>query len=93
MNLLDALWNVLSFFGPALGISVMASVLAKLLWRLQLKDASWTRLIVWAASSSAIVLGAGLMFYGQDGKMGTYVAMILACALALWWAAFGPRRR
>jgi hypothetical protein len=40
------------------------------------------------------VVGAiGLLVLGRDGKMATYGAMVLACALTLWWRAFGPGRR
>jgi hypothetical protein len=31
--------------------------------------------------------------FGRDGMMATYGAMVLASALALLWAGFGPGRR
>jgi hypothetical protein len=40
-----------------------------------------------------VVSLAGLVISGRDGRMVTYAAMTLACALALWWAGFGPGRR
>ena len=30
----------------------------------------------------------GLVVFERDGKMITYAAMLIACALALWWAGF-----
>jgi hypothetical protein len=34
---------------------------------------------------------AGLVAFGRDGRMATYGGMVLACALALWWAGFVRR--
>ena len=38
-----------------------------------------------------VVLGAGLVFFGNDGKMATYAAMALASALSHWVLARGWR--
>ena len=93
MGPIDALWHVLNFFAPALGVGVVASLLAKLLWRRELGGVTWRRLSVWATASGGAVLLTGLIVLGHDGKMATYGAMVLACAAALWWVGFGPRRR
>jgi hypothetical protein len=93
MGPLDALWHLLNFMGPAVGVGGFAAALAKLLWWRELRTVGWLRLALWGGVSSLTILVAGLAVYGHDGKTGTYVAMVLACALALWWAAFGPGRR
>ena len=90
---IDALWHLLNFFVPALGVGVVASLCAKLLWRRALKRVSWRRLGGWATACSAVVLVGGLVVFGHDGKMATYGAMVLACAITLWWVGFGPRGR
>ena len=33
------------------------------------------------------------VFFGRDGRMSTYLAMVLVTAISLWWAGFGPRGR
>ena len=93
MGPIDALWHLLNFFAPALGLGLLTSAMAKLLWRRSLKGASLKRLSLWATACSALALIAGLIVFGSDGKMLTYGAMVLVCALSLWWAGFGPRRR
>jgi hypothetical protein len=90
---IDALWHLLNFFAPAFGVGVLTALTAKLLWRRSLKSASLKRLSVWAVTGSALALLTGLIVFGSDGKMLTYGAMVLACALSVWWAGFGPRRR
>jgi hypothetical protein len=93
MGPLDALWHLLNFFAPAVGVAAIAAALTKLLWWRELKGASWWRLWVWAAGCGAVVSIAGLVFFGRDGKMATYAVMVVSCALGLWLAAFGPARR
>jgi hypothetical protein len=90
---IDALWHLLNFFAPAFGVGLLTALTAKLLWRRSLKSASLKRLSVWAVTGSALALLTGLIVFGSDGKMLTYGAMVLACALSVWWAGFGPRRR
>lgn len=91
MGPIDGLIHLANFFLPALGVAAWAALLAKLLWRRELKGVSWMRLAGWSAAAGAVVLLAGLVYFGHDGKMATYAAMVLACALALAWA--GWRRR
>jgi hypothetical protein len=40
---------------------------------------------------NAIVLTAGLVFFGNDGKMATYAAMVLAAAVCQWVLGRGWR--
>ena len=92
MDPIDAFWHVMNFFAPAVVVGLLAPMLAKLLWWRSLKSVSWARLSRWATAGSALMLIAGLVFFGRDGKMATYGAMVLGCALSLWWVGFGPRR-
>ncbi len=88
MSPLDAFWHLLNFLAPAIAVGGLASLLAKLVFRRDLKRTGWMKLWLWAAVCSAAVLLAGLMVFGHDG---TYVAMVAACAASLWWV--GLRRR
>ena len=93
MGPLDAFWHLLNFFAPPVGVGLIASAFAKLLWRRELKTVGWMRLATWATANCALVLVAGLIVFGHDGKMATYVAMVCACGLTLWAVGFGPLRR
>ena len=93
MGPLDALWHVANLFTPALALGALAAALAKLLWRRDLAGVPWKRLAGPACAASAAVTLAGLVLLGRDGRMATYAAMVLACALTLWWQGFGPGRR
>jgi hypothetical protein len=91
MGPLDALWHLLNFVAPALGLGLLASGMAKLLWRRELAKVAWRRLAVWACTASLAALVAGLVLTGRDGTMAMYAGMVASCALALWWAGFMRR--
>lgn len=93
MTVLDAFVHLLSLLAPAVGVAALTAAWVKLLWRSELRGVRWRRLVAFAAAASAAVLVAGLFTFGQDGRMATYGAMLVANTAALWWAAFGPSRR
>lgn len=93
MGPLDALGHIANFFLPAVLLGLLAAAGAKLLWRRELAAVRWKRLATGACLVCAAVSLAGLVLTGRDGRMATYGAMVLACALALWWLGFGPGRR
>jgi hypothetical protein len=89
---LDALNHLFNLIAPGLGMGALAAALTKLLWRRQLAGVPWRRLASWAAAASILALLGGLVITGRDGRMGTYAAMVLACAAALWWVGFRRSR-
>jgi hypothetical protein len=88
MTPLDAFWHLVNLFAvPALA-GLLAAVVAKLVWRRALAGVAWTGLARDAALAASLVALAGLVVTGRDGRMATYGAMVLACALTLWWRGF-----
>jgi hypothetical protein len=90
MGPIDALWHVLNFFGPAIGVGLIASGLCKLLWWRSLKAVPYRRLALSAIAAGALALIVGLIAFRReghmaDGRMATYALLCLATALALWW--------
>lgn len=92
MGPLDALWHLGNLFVPALALAGLAAGLAKLVWRHDLAAVGWRRLAAAAALANAVVVLAGLVAFGRDGRMATYGAMVAGCALTLWWRGFVRRR-
>lgn len=93
MTPLAVVSHLLNLFAPALFTAALVALFAKLLWRDRLRSVSWRRLAGWGALASAAALLAGLVLLGSDGRVATYASMVLANAVALWWAGFGPSRR
>ena len=90
---IDAAWHLLNLFGAAVGVGLLSAAMAKLFWRRELSSVRLGRLAAWSCGAGAVVSLAGLVLSGRDGRMATYGAMTLACAVAFWWAGFGPGRR
>lgn len=88
MGPIDAFLHLVNFFAPALGVALIATLMAKGLWRRELAGVAWHRLAAWAALAGALALLAGLVTFGRDGKMASYGLLVAASALALWWAGF-----
>lgn len=91
MGPLDAVWHLLNFFAPAAGVALFTSAAAKLFWRRELAGTGWVTLLLWSALAGSLVLVAGLIVFGRDGRMATYGALVVAAALALWWVGFARR--
>lgn len=93
MEAADLIWHVLSFFAPALGLGLISASGAKLLWRRELAAVAWRTLARDSCLAAVAMLLAGLLLWSGDGRMATYAAMVVACALTLWWRAWGHWRR
>jgi hypothetical protein len=85
MGPLDALWHLANFFGPAIGVGLIAAGLCKLLWWKALRPVAFGALAKWAMAAGALASLAGLVFFGRDSRMATYGLLVAAAALALWW--------
>ena len=88
MGPLDALNHLINLLLPAIALGLLSASISKLLWRSALRPVAWKTLAAWACGAALVALLAGLLLTGRDGRMLTYGAMVLACALALWWAGF-----
>lgn len=91
MEALDAFWHLLNFIGPAAGIGLLSSALGKGIWRRELRGVAWLSLSAWATSAATAAALAGLWLVGRDGRMATYLGMVAAAAIALWWRGFVRR--
>jgi hypothetical protein len=91
MSPIDVLWHLAGLIAPALLTALLASLAAKWLWRRELAALPWLRLAIPAALVCALISLGGLLVLGQDGRMATYGAMVLGCAISLWWRGFWRR--
>ncbi len=93
MQATDAFWHVMNFCAPAVGIGGFSTGLARLVWRGELRQRKLMSLWLWAAIFALLAQVAGLVVFERDGRMATYAAMVVACALALWWKGLRPGKR
>jgi peptidoglycan/LPS O-acetylase OafA/YrhL len=77
MGPLDLLNHLLNFSAPAVAVGGLMALTARVFYRSRHKAPG-----IWAQAAinsvaCAVVLFIGLWFFGRDGKMATYAAMVL----------------
>ncbi len=91
MGPLDLINHLLNYAAPAVFVGVFVALLAP--WVLG-RDRGNTSTVVRAAVNSGVgvvVLAAGLWFFGNDGKMASYLALVVASAVSQFWLMQGYR--
>jgi hypothetical protein len=78
MGPLDLLFHIANFVAPALLVSLLLSLVTR---RWMPSRWPWRRAFaIYFVAASAVLVG-GLAYFGNDGKMWTYLAMCAAVAL------------
>ena len=90
MWLFTVLNHLLNFMLPAFWMATMLSTIHVVLHRRSQRAVSWRRHWLWLFGSGVAVLLAGLMVFQRDGRMMTYVALVMVTGLV---HAFLTRRR
>lgn len=83
--------HLLNFAAPAFFLAVGMVLCARVFKLNQASDLSW---IAQAAINFIVgcgVLGIGLWWFGRDGKMASYAALVLSSALCQWVLSRGWR--
>ena len=93
MSASDFLLHLLGFAAPALFTALAVTFASRLLMP---PAAAMVR--GWAAIAinfiaGLAVLGSGLWYFGRDGKMATYVALVVVVATCQWLLGRGWRAR
>lgn len=85
MTFLALIGHIANFLAPALGLAVLLWGMPRL-WPTS-RRGRWTagRELVALGGLGALVLLAGLVVLGRDGKMLTYAALVVAQGSLAWW--------
>ncbi len=89
----DAFWHLMNFCAPAVGIAGFSAVLARIVWRGDLRRRGFMSLWAWTATAALLAELVGLIVFERDGKMATYAAMVVASAAAIWWTGMRVAKR
>jgi len=87
--------HLLNFVAPAAVMALLLVLSSRLFSRFLVSKRPVTQSI-WAQAAiifivNVAILVAGLVFFGNDGKMATYAAMVLASTVSQWVLARGWR--
>jgi hypothetical protein len=80
--------HLLNFIAPAAAVAVLMVLLPRLFFGFFRSNRGFAQSI-WAQAAiifvaNLIVLAAGLVVFGRDGKMATYTALVVVAALTYW---------
>lgn len=92
MSPFDLLNHLLNFAAPAFFVAATLALLAPfLLPRRPGGSGRWSQFAINFIAGMA-VLGGGLAWFGRDGMMTTYVALVIVCGTCQWWLGGGWKR-
>ena len=91
MSFFDLANHLCNFVLPAIAMGVMMPFFSRLIWRKTAVKQSLQRQMLITSFVCLAALIAGLVVFGRDGKMPTYVGLVLAAAGCQWWFQGGWR--
>ena len=84
MDALDLINHLLNFALPAIALALVLPLSTRWTRLGRAGAAPLTPQILLHAVLNVLVLAAGLWVFGRDGKMLTYLAMVIVCATTHW---------
>jgi len=89
---LELVDHLLNFVAPAFGVGFLCALMGRFALRKRPGAPAW-----WTQGAinfvvGAVVLAAGLAFFGHDGMIFTYAALVAACGTSQWLVGGGWRR-
>ena len=87
MSPLDLLLHLLSFVAPAFVVALLVALAGRVVLARGARPQPWWMPVLVNFLVGCAVLGAGLWYFGRDGKMATYAALVLAVATSQWLAS------
>ncbi|MFM8865321.1 MAG: hypothetical protein ACKOFG_10480 [Limnohabitans sp.] len=82
MTFAQLLFHLANFVLPALTLAVLVPLAGR--WVMGPAGGPWLRRVFWHALAGILVLVAGLLLQGHDGRMATYAALVLVAASLEW---------
>lgn len=84
MDLTALLLHLLNFVAPAVVLAVVLPIFAWILWKKSGFRLIWRYQVAIVFIACVMTLMLGLVYFGRDGKMATYLAMVLVGASTQW---------
>jgi hypothetical protein len=86
VNALDLFKHALSFAAPALAVALAVALGGRWMLPRSAPRPTWWALFAINFVAGLAVLAAGLWYFGHDGKMASYAAMVVLVATSQWLA-------
>ncbi len=84
MGPLDLTLHLMSFAAPAFALALLLPLAARALMPKQATARSYRSQAAIDFVAGLVVLAGGLWYFGRDGKMATYAALVVVMATVQW---------
>ena len=91
MGPLDQILHLINFCAPALAVGFVLAVVSPWIMGKSSSALGFIARVAINCVAGVLALALGLWFFGNDGKMASYAAMVLAGASGAWLGARGWR--
>lgn len=91
MGPLDQIIHLINFCAPALAVGAVLALVGPWLMKKGSSAPGWLVQTAINCVAGVLALALGLWFFGNDGKMASYAAMVVAVASSQWLGARGWR--
>lgn len=91
MGPIDLLIHLAGFAAPAFAVALLVTLSRPLILPRGPNGLGWRASFAINLVAGLVVLGAGLWYFGRDGKMLTYAALVLVVATVQWLSGKGWR--
>ena len=85
MGVWDFIVHLLNFAAPALIVASLVTLVARIALRKMAFPHVWYTQFAINFVVCMVLLLAGLWYFGRDGTIAGYTAMVLGCATSQWW--------
>ncbi len=92
MGPLDLLFHLLGFLAPAFAVALGCALAGRWMGLQGVAGRAWWTPFAINFIAGAAASVAGLVYFGRDGKMATYAALVAAVASTQWLIGRGWRR-
>lgn len=91
MGPLDQLYHLANFLAPALAVGLLLALAGPFVSKKSPPALGFLAQTAINCIAGAVALGLGLWFFGRDGKMASYCALLVFAASSQWVGARGWR--
>jgi hypothetical protein len=91
MGPLGIVLHLSSFLAPALAVALVVALMARVVFAQQAAGRAWWVPVAINLIVGVLVLAAGAWYFGVDGKMVTYAALVIAIGTSQWVCIRGWR--
>jgi hypothetical protein len=92
MGPLDITVHLMNFFAPALGVALLLALISRAFMKKSYFPSTVRKQFAINFIIGAGVLVGGLVLLGRDGKMSSYLFLVLAMATSQWWQLGGWKK-